>query len=429
MELLEENPSGELLRDVLGEGDLLGLERFAGDGTCQYSARTASDVILYGVAAPLFESTVERYPAVRRYLAANFSVCGTLGFNRNSWLEAEAPSLEFLRARLAVLSPGATTKDAAAVLAGSRSGVVALVDARRAAEGDDYGGRPLSCACRPGVRRRAPVPAHPRLAPAHSHRDPRNGAGAPGPAGDHRGRHERQPPGGDAHCVRTGDVLRLRSRAYSRRDPARRLRRGDRAAGAAGHRNGAGRSGAAARCRRLLPHRDRSGGRTCRCLHPPGGRRRSGGGNRDGESASLLDDVRRVGARRSAGARAAHHRGDLRRCRRRLPPRGQHLFRGAGRRDGGAAPRLRSSRRRAGLARRRAAEHAPLGMEAIVQRDHPQPSRATTCMPDDPSSTCRRSPATLRFSGSCRITSCSSCAITRPQFRCWPTTRWRICLP
>src|SRR4029077_11036331 len=57
VELIEEGPSGELLRDVLGEGDLLGLERFAGDGICQYSARTASDVILYGVAASLFEST------------------------------------------------------------------------------------------------------------------------------------------------------------------------------------------------------------------------------------------------------------------------------------------------------------------------------------------------------------------------------------
>ncbi len=129
VELIEEGPSGELLRDVLGEGDLLGLERFAGDGTCRYSARTASDVILYGVSASLFEATVERYPALRRYLAANFSVCGTLGFNRTSWLEAEAPSLEFLRARLNVLAPGANTKDAAALLAASRSGVVALVDA------------------------------------------------------------------------------------------------------------------------------------------------------------------------------------------------------------------------------------------------------------------------------------------------------------
>src|SRR5882757_3367425 len=74
VELLEERTAGEQLRDVLGEGDLLGLERFAGDGCCLYSARTASDVILYGVAAAQFESTVDRYPSVRRFLAARVSV-------------------------------------------------------------------------------------------------------------------------------------------------------------------------------------------------------------------------------------------------------------------------------------------------------------------------------------------------------------------
>ena len=50
VELLEESGGRERLRDVLGEGDLLGLERFEGEGRCRYSARTASDVILYGVA-------------------------------------------------------------------------------------------------------------------------------------------------------------------------------------------------------------------------------------------------------------------------------------------------------------------------------------------------------------------------------------------
>src|SRR6476660_7327822 len=36
VELLEESGPVERLRDVLGEGDLLGLERFAGDGSCLY---------------------------------------------------------------------------------------------------------------------------------------------------------------------------------------------------------------------------------------------------------------------------------------------------------------------------------------------------------------------------------------------------------
>ncbi len=100
VELVEESASGQRLRDVLGEGDLLGLDRFVGDGSCLYSARTASDVMLYGVAAAVFESAAERYPAVRRFLSAHASVSGNLGFNRTSWLEAEAPPLDFLRARM-----------------------------------------------------------------------------------------------------------------------------------------------------------------------------------------------------------------------------------------------------------------------------------------------------------------------------------------
>ena len=72
VELLEESAAGEQLRDVLGEGDLLGLDRFAAGGLCLYSARTASDVILYGVSAALFESLVPRYPAVKHFVSAHF---------------------------------------------------------------------------------------------------------------------------------------------------------------------------------------------------------------------------------------------------------------------------------------------------------------------------------------------------------------------
>jgi CBS domain-containing protein len=144
VELLEESSTGEQLRDVLGEGDLLGLERFAGDGSCLYSARTASDVILYGVAAAQFESTVDRYPSVKRFLAARVSVSGNLGFNRTSWLEADAPPIAFLRARLQVLPADASANEVASLLAESRNGVVALVD---------EGGRPVGtidlCRTRP----------------------------------------------------------------------------------------------------------------------------------------------------------------------------------------------------------------------------------------------------------------------------------------
>jgi signal-transduction protein with cAMP-binding, CBS, and nucleotidyltransferase domain len=101
VELLDGDADTERLRDVLGEGDLLGLDRFTGNGQWQSSARTATDVILYAVSAELFETLLARYPALSRFLSAHFSVSGNLGFNRASWLEAEAPPLDFLRARLA----------------------------------------------------------------------------------------------------------------------------------------------------------------------------------------------------------------------------------------------------------------------------------------------------------------------------------------
>src|ERR1041384_6403552 len=42
VELIEQHASGEQLRDVLGEGELIGLDRFAGDGSVACSAKTAS---------------------------------------------------------------------------------------------------------------------------------------------------------------------------------------------------------------------------------------------------------------------------------------------------------------------------------------------------------------------------------------------------
>jgi hypothetical protein len=86
---------GETLRDVLGPGDLLGLDR-----SC--AARTASDVILYAVDAAKFGALADRYPEVRAHLDAHFLAAG-----RTSWLDAEPPTLDFLRARRA---PSATVK-------------------------------------------------------------------------------------------------------------------------------------------------------------------------------------------------------------------------------------------------------------------------------------------------------------------------------
>ena len=109
VELVDETAGESQLRDVLGEGDLIGLERFLADGSYLSSARTASDVIVYAIDANAFEDLAARHPAVKRYLAAHYSVFGT-GIGRRSWLDAEAPSLDFLEARTSALKSTGDSK-------------------------------------------------------------------------------------------------------------------------------------------------------------------------------------------------------------------------------------------------------------------------------------------------------------------------------
>lgn len=97
VELLDEREDGQRLCDVAGEGDILGLERFSGAAEFHYSARTDTDVILYGLAAPLLETLAHAYPPVRRFMQARSSMeSAPATQNRASWLEREPPPLEIL---------------------------------------------------------------------------------------------------------------------------------------------------------------------------------------------------------------------------------------------------------------------------------------------------------------------------------------------
>jgi CBS domain-containing protein len=71
--LVEVNEGGESLRDVRGEGDLLGVGRYLGIGQHVYTARTETDVILYALPAQLFWDAVKRCARASRFLAAYFS--------------------------------------------------------------------------------------------------------------------------------------------------------------------------------------------------------------------------------------------------------------------------------------------------------------------------------------------------------------------
>ncbi|MEZ5398229.1 MAG: putative nucleotidyltransferase substrate binding domain-containing protein [Bryobacteraceae bacterium] len=125
VEILEDTAAGEQLRDLLGEGDLLGLGRFLGSPNYVHSARTASDVILYGFDATAFASLLERYPAMSRFLEIQLSAikryatgaasrttasAGPADLGPQTWLDHPPPSPEFLARRLGdhpALDPGA----------------------------------------------------------------------------------------------------------------------------------------------------------------------------------------------------------------------------------------------------------------------------------------------------------------------------------
>jgi CBS domain-containing protein len=72
--LIQETEHGEVLRDVRGEGDLLGIGHFLGDQTHRYTARTETDVILYALPGDAFRTLVQRHPRASRFLSAYFSV-------------------------------------------------------------------------------------------------------------------------------------------------------------------------------------------------------------------------------------------------------------------------------------------------------------------------------------------------------------------
>ena len=77
--LVEETKDGETLRDVRGEGDMLGIGLLLGDETQRYTARTETDVILYALPIEAMADLMRRHTRVQRFLAAYFSVANGVG--------------------------------------------------------------------------------------------------------------------------------------------------------------------------------------------------------------------------------------------------------------------------------------------------------------------------------------------------------------
>ncbi len=70
-----------VLRDVRGAGDMLGIEQFKDASCYPYSAKSASDVVIYAFPAIEFKALVLKYEYARRYAAAYGNVTADYQFN------------------------------------------------------------------------------------------------------------------------------------------------------------------------------------------------------------------------------------------------------------------------------------------------------------------------------------------------------------
>jgi CBS domain-containing protein len=124
--LWDERDGQAALRDVRGAGDLLGVERFNGERMCSYSARSASDVVIYGFPESDFAGLVLASPYARQYVAALGTV--TTDFQRTD--ERADPRRMFLHevaGPLRVCGAQQSLADAARMLAGTGADAVAVV--------------------------------------------------------------------------------------------------------------------------------------------------------------------------------------------------------------------------------------------------------------------------------------------------------------
>ena len=115
--LWDESAAEARLRDVRGAGDLLGIERFNGAPVTPYSARSASDVLIYAFPASDFELLLMKYPGAGQFVAGYESVVADY-----EWADARRePQRAFLHDVITLAAPatcqaGSTVAEVAAQL-------------------------------------------------------------------------------------------------------------------------------------------------------------------------------------------------------------------------------------------------------------------------------------------------------------------------
>ena len=127
--LWDEADGQAVLRDVRGAGDMLGLERFTGAPSCLYSARSATDVVIYAFPASDFEALVLKYPTARQFVEAD----GTVTADYQWAKDARDPHKTFLHdvvsgRALGRCQAGTSIRDVARAMLITGPDAVAVVD-------------------------------------------------------------------------------------------------------------------------------------------------------------------------------------------------------------------------------------------------------------------------------------------------------------
>ena len=127
--LWDEADGEAVLKDVRGPGDLLGIERFNQASSCLYSARSASDVVIYAFPASDFDVLIEKYPYVRQFVEAYDTVSTEFEWARDT----RSPHEVFLhdivsRKGLECCSPDTTVRDIATKMLATGADAIAVVN-------------------------------------------------------------------------------------------------------------------------------------------------------------------------------------------------------------------------------------------------------------------------------------------------------------
>ena len=120
------------LRDVRGAGDLLGVERFNGAPASLYSARAATDVVIYALPADELETLLEKYTNARQFVSAYSTV--TLDYQAAE--ERRRPENVFLHdvvssRRVVTCDRGDSVRHAAQVMRTQSVDAIAVVEKGR----------------------------------------------------------------------------------------------------------------------------------------------------------------------------------------------------------------------------------------------------------------------------------------------------------